>query len=253
MAMGDDDVSSQVSDIVSSQVDDLSSQVKLLNPRPRPKLLPDGRVITDRDRLQNLICRVVFCFVVALLTVGNAVLCSLPLFFDDNTEAPPPPSSPPPAGHSGENNATAADAWLNMGGAYFLPIFLRFSDEDLQALKVMARISGVQVFLLLLGWLCYRHRGAWLCATFGVSLPCAPPPPRAARGKGRKHKHERRRRRQREDDGKPLAEAAAAQRDGGEEPRAPDGQAAGAPGPVGSEEVLAPGESPSASAAAQAM
>lgn len=116
----------------------------LLRPLPRDRSLPPGvHEITDWHRWQCLIFRITFCAVVCLLTVGNAVLCSLPLFYDDI------PAPTPPAALSVVNNASRHARESDDRGSVllgiFLPIVLRFTPEDLEAIGVMAQIRRGKV------------------------------------------------------------------------------------------------------------
>ncbi|KAL1523437.1 hypothetical protein AB1Y20_018377 [Prymnesium parvum] len=188
--------------MASNSAADEAHDVLLRRPRPRARTLPPGvRPITDADRRQCLIFRVVFCGAVAALTIGNAVLCSLPLFLDDG--APQPSAPPPPLGAN--RSEQPADEWLHVGFGFFLPISLRFTDEDLEAIKMMARISGAQCLLLLTLAGIYRYRSHWprVCRSLGIDLPCLPSQRQRAsstcREQRRPKKYVRRREEQRTD------------------------------------------------------
>ena len=153
---------------------------------------PGSLEVTDLDRWKCLVCRVACCGVVTTLTVGNAILCSLPLFFDHGDPDPAAPTAPPPSienlSITNSSANSTSDMWLDAGFGIFLPIVLKFSDEDMEALGMMWRISVVQAVLVLVGFfICRRGRARALAS---CNRPTQNEPPAAPPKRRRKRVHE---------------------------------------------------------------
>lgn len=128
---------------------------------PRPRAVP------ARERLYFYACRYCCFAIVMMATITNAVLASLPLFYEDSSISFPPPS-PPNAPPTPPTNGSS-DAW----SPYFYPFDLPFklSAEDREAIRMMVKISGTQCVLLATLYAVYRLRAKLFPAAWLETIP----------------------------------------------------------------------------------